>query len=84
MQAFTVQNRKFILDQFNSVYESFKDRNVFFCKLNGRTFKDAVLEAIDSKEIVVDDSTPLLCHPPLGNNGMYSKNALDFIRKHYK
>jgi hypothetical protein len=44
-----IENRKFFVDQYDSVFESLKTCNVFFCKLNGRSLKKAILQAIEAK-----------------------------------
>lgn len=44
---YDIENRKFFADQYGSVYESLTTCNVFFCKLNGRSLKKAVLQALE-------------------------------------
>ena len=47
--VYDIENRKFFVDEYSNVYESLTTCNVFFCKLNGRSLKKAVLQAIEAK-----------------------------------
>ena len=47
--VYSVYDRNFIVDQYDSVYEQQRHENRFFCKLNNRTVKQAIADAINAE-----------------------------------
>ena len=50
MEKFTYQNRTFTVDQYACVYEILEKENVFYCKLNRRSLRDAVIQAMSVED----------------------------------